>query len=439
MPSNSTRQKSGTPGIYYRERARFPGSKQRERVYCLPVKEAGKLRWVQTDAKGNDLLSLDAAKDRKAELARAKRQGAPVVKSTKVTFAEYADAWLPLQTELAPRTVGDYREKLARLKKHLGKQRLSDLNEANLDRAITALKQPYAPGKVYAPNTINGTLIPLGCLLDDAVAEGILGYNPLTALKARQKGKRRKGNLIPRARNLKRQRILESDEIDALLDAATSERYRVLLTVAVYTGLRQQELLGLTWGDIRFEERKLEVRAQLSRPEKGELPERVPLKSEKGYREVPLSDDLVALLREYRASTIYKQDADYIFTTSTGTPLRWNNVDKHALGSAVKRAKLREPHPKFHDLRHTYVSVLIAEGVDVKTVSVLVGHADAGFTLRVYAGLFDKAASDEKVRQAIGNPKVNGGARKGQERATGEVLPFPATPHQSEASAAQSG
>ena len=84
-------------------------------------------------------------------------------------------------------------------------------------------------------------------VLDDAVGEGILGYNPLASLKARQKGKRRKGNLIPRARNLKEQRILSPKEIDSLLSAAKTDRYRVLLATAIFTGLRQMELLGLTW------------------------------------------------------------------------------------------------------------------------------------------------------------------------------------------------
>ena len=138
------------------------------------------------------------------------------------------------------------------------------------------------------------------------------------------------------------------------------------------------ELLGLTWGDVDFEERLIRVRYQLSRtPGEG----RVPLKTENGRRDVPLSDDLVRTLREYRASTSYKGQADYIFTTASGKPLGWSNVDRHCLGAAVKAAELREPAPKFHDLRHTFASLLIASGCDAKTVSDVIGHADAGFSL----------------------------------------------------------
>ena len=68
--SHSTSPQAGTPGIFYRERAKFSGSKQRVRVYCLAVKDADRrLRWIQTDERGADLLSLDAAKERKPQLS----------------------------------------------------------------------------------------------------------------------------------------------------------------------------------------------------------------------------------------------------------------------------------------------------------------------------------------------------------------------------------
>ena len=143
------------------------------------------------DGAGNDLLSLETAKAEKARLAKAKKGGAPVARSSKVTFSHYADAWLPLQTDLAPRTVEDYRLKLERLKPHLD-IRLSNVNEAALSKAIGALRT------AYAPNTLANTLVPLSCLLDDAVAEGLLGYNPLAALKARQSGRRQRAPSSPR-------------------------------------------------------------------------------------------------------------------------------------------------------------------------------------------------------------------------------------------------
>jgi integrase len=143
----------------------------------------------------------------------------------------------------------------------------------------------------------------------------------------------------------------------------------------------------------------------------------------------------VALLREYRAATIYKANADYLFSTASGGPVAWNNVDK-SLRSIVKRSGIREPWPTFHDCRHTFASLLIAEGVNVKDVSKALGHSDAGFTLRTYVGLFDKEGSAERIR---GNWQVTQPLGNEPDRAGGQVLSFPANPHSSETPAAQSG
>lgn len=435
MPSqpNSHRRPTRIPGVRYRLRAKFPGSKQTERVYCVMYRDsAGKMHWTSEDANGNPLLSEDAAKDRKAELSKERRSGSLVRSSSKATFAEYADEWLPLQVELAPRTSEDYKLKLERVKRHIGDVKLSALNTEAIKRVIGELR------KVYASNTTANTLVPLSCLLDDAVSAGILGHNPVASLRESGARKSRKSSrVIPVAENVKEQRILSPAEIDALLSAATSDRYHVLLATAIYSGLRQMELLGLTWGDVDFDGRVIRVRQQLSRtPGVGRV---AYTKSKKGKRDVPLSDWLLSLLREHRASTIYKAETDYIFTTSTGKPLGWSNVDRYCLASAVASAKLRTPHPTFHDLRHTYASLLIASGVNVKRVSDALGHADPGFTLRVYAGLFNREESDAQIRDATsGSPVVARGSRNEEARQTGQLVHFPENPHSSDLPAAQS-
>lgn len=97
----------------------------------------------------------------------------------------------------------------------------------------------------------------------------------------------------------------------------------------------------------------------ISRPAKGEKASRVTLKTENAEREVPLPPALLAHLWEYRASTLRKANSDYVFSTASGGPVAWNYVDK-SLKGIVKRAGLREPWPTFHDLRHTFASLLIA-------------------------------------------------------------------------------
>lgn len=164
------------------------------------------------------------------------------------------------------------------------------------------------------------------------------------------------------------------------------------------TGLRQMELLGLTWSDVDLEALEIRVRFQLSRtPGQG----RVPLKTEKAKRDVAIPPALAHELRKHRASTIFKASEDFVFTTDSGKPLGWSNVDRYCLGSAVKAAKLRAPLPRFHDLRHSFASAAIAQGQDVVFVSRQLGHAGTDITLRVYAGEFAKAAHAEKHREAM--------------------------------------
>jgi integrase len=79
----------------------------------------------------------------------------------------------------------------------------------------------------------------------------------------------------------------------------------------------------------------------------------------------------------------------------------WSNVVRRGLHSASKRAKLREPRPRFHDLRHSFASLVIAQGANVVFVSEQLGHADPDVTLRVYAHLFSEAEHAEKTRDGL--------------------------------------
>jgi hypothetical protein len=83
---------------------------------------------------------------------------------------------------------------------------------------------------------------------------------------------------------------------------------------------------------------------------------------------VAIPNKLAAALREYRAASIFSADSDYVFCTDSGKPLGWSNVHRDALSAAVKPAKLYSPQPTVHDLRHTFASMLIADGATVEYV-----------------------------------------------------------------------
>jgi integrase len=194
-------------------------------------------------------------------------------------------------------------------------------------------------------------------------------------------------------------RILDRDGIGQLL-AAADDRYRPLLATALFTDLRLGELLGLTWADVDLAGGLVKVRKQLDR--RGA---RVRPKTERAIREVELMPALARTLqahKELQFALGHARADNFVFCTATGTPLHYRNVVRRGLDAAVMRAELgSEPRLRFHDLRHTFASLLIAEGLDVVFVSRQLGHASTSVTLDVYAHLFDRESQGRRARAAL--------------------------------------
>jgi integrase len=236
--------------------------------------------------------------------------------------------------------------------------------------------------KGLAPWSVKATLTPLSRVLNSAVRRGLIGENPMRRL---ERGERPK---VER----REQRILRGDEIGTFLSAAPP-RYRTLLATALSTGLREMELLGLTWGDVDFDRGVVAVRAQLSRI----TGERKPLKTGAAKREVPLTASIVRELKLHPGiASPHKAAADFVFATATGRPMGWSNVIRRGLHKAAEG--LADPRPRFHDLRHTFASLLIGEGADVVYVSRAMGHGDPAVTLRVYSHLWAELEHGDKFR-----------------------------------------
>lgn len=201
--------------------------------------------------------------------------------------------------------------------------------------------------------------------------------------------------LLPRERpgaGEPRQRFLTREEMDSLLDGAGDDQ--TLIATPMFTGLRAMELLGLWWEDIDFEDGMIHVRYQLSRQG-----ERVRLKSKAARRDIVLMDALAKLLRRYRLTARFSADTDYVF--QCGTPHQPSNY-KALLGSfhdARDAAKLRDVTP--HALRHTFASILIAQGRDVQFVSRQLGHTKVSTTWDTYVHLFEASRHANDARDDL--------------------------------------
>ena len=147
--------------------------------------------------------------------------------------------------------------------------------------------------------------------------------------------------------------------------------------IELATGLRRGELLGLKWSDIDLEHGSLRVQRQIARID-GEIVE-APLKTKNAYRTLPLSADAIDVLKTQKKKC---GNSQYVFPSPTGGPISPDSV-LHMLHRVLKRAGL--PKVRFHDLRHTFATLALQNGVDIKTVSGMLGHFSAGFTLDTYA------------------------------------------------------
>jgi integrase len=204
--------------------------------------------------------------------------------------------------------------------------------------------------------------------------------------------------------------VLSPAEVGSLIAAAETARrdkngklisnnYRLVVKTAVLTGLRQGELLGLQWGDVDWLSKQFFVRRAYK---EGAF---VAPKTPKSVRRVDLPQSLVAELKEWRLACP-KGEHDLIFPNLEGEPMSHANLTQRGFHPALRRAGLRRI--RFHDLRHTFASLLIANGEDVVRVSRLLGHASTSITLNVYSHMLpkDHYGSADRLADMVTNASV---------------------------------
>jgi integrase len=235
----------------------------------------------------------------------------------------------------------------------------------------------------YSGTTIAAILTPLSRLFAHAVRRGLIEVNPVSKLDRSER---------PRVSRQERP-VLNPAEIGRLLQAA-APHYRTLLATAILSGLRQGELLGLHWRDVDFDNELIRVRTALSRKRRD-----VPPKTARAVRDVILMPALAEALRQHRMETRFDQPDDYVFTTRAGTPHHAPHIGQRALKPALEKAGLQPV--RWHDLRHTFASLLIAGGANITFVSRQLGHTSSQITLGVYAHLLDREEQERRTREML--------------------------------------
>jgi integrase len=186
-----------------------------------------------------------------------------------------------------------------------------------------------------------------------------------------------------------------------LLEAARGDRLEALYVLAVTTGMGRGELLGLKWSDVDLENTSVSVRRTLTRTDNGKRVSLGEPKTKKSRRTIRLTPQAVQALREHLRRQLTEiellgdqySDHGLVFTTQRGTPINPSNLRQRSLAPLLKKAGL--PHIRFHYLRHTCATLLLAKNVHPKFVQELLGHATIAITLDTYShvmpGMGDQA------------------------------------------------
>ena len=226
--------------------------------------------------------------------------------------------------------------------------------------------------------------------LNHAVKLGLLTRNP-TAVA------------VPPKPKPTEKRVLDENQIQTLLIAAQSEQpeFLPLYQLAITTGMRLGELLGIGWNDLDWDKGTLTVNRQLQRVQDQGLVLQPP-KTQAGRRTVKLGSSTWSLLKEHRQAHFQRRlcrdpdgmDIELVFTQEHGAPWCPRQVQR-AFKELLALTGL--PEMRFHDLRHTAATHMLANGVDLLTVSRRLGHSRASTTLDTYAhmvtGTQEKAAA----------------------------------------------
>ena len=248
------------------------------------------------------------------------------------------------------------------------------LTEGRVPR-IESEKQP----KGLSAKTVRNINQVISSAMDMAVRHKLILTNPT------------EGCELPKIEH-REMKTLPAEQLGAFLREAKESGVYELYYMDLATGLRRGELLGLKWEDIDLQNGIIHVRRQVARVD-GEVKE-MPLKTKNSYRNISISQDAVAMLTEMEAH----RSSDYVFPSSTGGLISPDSVN-NMLHRVLKRAGL--PSIRFHDLRHTFATLALQNGVDIKTVSGILGHFSAGFTLDTYAHVTNSA--QKEAARTMGN------------------------------------
>ena len=309
-------------------------------------------------------------------------------------FGEWLDFWYQnyVKPQIRPTTQANYEAKIYQhIIPELGKVPLNQLAQKDLQQFYARMKtsgwliRTEQFGKGLSDSMVRGLHAACRSALEKAVQEELIRTNPAVGCK------------LPPKRGREMQ-VLGREELQRFLIQAQAEGYYELFLLDLCTGLRRGELLALQWDDLDFKSGTLTVNKRVYEV-KGQLRVSVP-KTRASIRRLVLPPGVVEVLRQYRETV----NSRWMFPSPVkeDTPMTPGAV-RRRLQIILERAGCKRI--RFHDLRHTFATLSLENGMDVKTLSSMLGHVSAATTLDIYTHVTGDMQSEAaaKIDRGLGN------------------------------------
>jgi integrase len=294
------------------------------------------------------------------------------IETDKITLGEFIQEWLiEMKLSVAPSTYQNY---ISFFKCHInpriGHYRLQKIVSLTIQKFIYDLVEET----VLSPNTVKKVMDLLRVVFKKAISLKLIKENPTLNVT------------LPKRENIE-MTVWDTEEIDYFLKHTQNHRYYTVFLIALLTGMRKGEILGLRWKDIDFEQQIIYIR-QIYDINGKQF--KVGAKTVAGVRSIHIPNMLIGQLKKERKIVLAHKlqqgsnfnDHDLVNCTRYGNPLDSATLSKRLKEQAIK---LSLPVIRFHDLRHTHVTMLIKQNVNVKVISERIGHTSVQITLDKYS------------------------------------------------------
>ncbi len=358
------------------------------------IEKRGQKSWRITIYTGKDVngkwkRETKTIRGTKADAERKKREmltnydkGLPV-STPKITVSEFLNQWLQdyCQINVSPRTYRSYEGMIRRyVKPAIGHIQISKLSPHYIQSIYTDMTN-----QGLSAQTILHTHRCLSKALKCAVKWEIAVRNVCDSVE------------FPRPKR-KEMAYWTAEQVNQFLTTLNHSDYNAVFFLAIHTGMRRSEILGLQWKDLDIPNLQLSIQRTVYRVSGKGIVIGEP-KTRQSRRSVTLTQEAAMLLaglrskyweqRQYLELTV--NDSDFVFSNAEGKPFR-----PHSVSTAFRRMAKRSglPQIRFHDLRHTHATLLLQQGVHPKIVSERLGHSDINITLNTYSHVMPNMQSE---------------------------------------------